>query len=454
MPVTSKSKQIITIIALIIFSFIGVFFITASEMPKYRGFMIFFIFIILSDFYLWYSVKSFICKQTQVLKYSLIFFYWLSLIFSFIFFIALFIIDIKYWNYLVRTYLTASMLLFYAPKIFAILCLLLADLLRLIKFSYTFIFKRNKFCQKFNNARWKPLLYFGNIGALFIFIILLRGMIFGEFDFRVKKISIEFEQLPAAFDGLKIVQISDIHLGSWYGKPPLERAVEMINNLQPDIICFTGDLVNYTTSEANRYEDVLKKLQAPMGKFAILGNHDYGEYVVWENEHEKSQNMLELYNFQKRIGWDLLLNSNTRIQKDSSFICIAGVENWGKNFRFPKKGDINKALSGINRNTFTILLSHDPSHWDEIISKNYQYIPLTLSGHTHGMQMGIVGKNFEWSPAKYLYKHWAGLFLNENSAAPQYLYVNRGLGVIGYPGRIGILPEITLIELKRKIQTK
>ena len=282
------------------------------------------------------------------------------------------------------------MLLFYAPKIFAILCLFLADLVRLIKFSYTFIFKRNKFCQKFNNGRWKPLLYFGNLGALFIFIMLLRGMIFGEFDFKVKKVYIEFEKLPSAFDGLKIVQISDIHLGSWYGKAPLERAVNMINNLHPDIICFTGDLVNYTTSEVYPYEDVLKKLHAPLGKFAILGNHDYGEYVAWKNEHEKNQNMIDLYNFEKRIGWDLLLNSNARVEKDSSFIYIAGVENWGKNFRFPKKGDINKAMSDIDSNAFTILLSHDPSHWDEIISKNYQSIPLTLSGHTHGMQMELL----------------------------------------------------------------
>ena len=450
MPKSLNIRQIIFIFTVLIASFIGVFFITANEMPKYSGFMVFFIILIISDFYLWNSVKNFISKQKLYLKYALGFTYWLSLIFSFVFFLALLLSDIKHWNAVVRTYLTASILLLYVPKIFAISSLLLADFLRLIKFVYTFIFKRNKFCQKFYNARWKPLLYFGNLVAILIFILLIKGMIYGEFDFKVKKVYLEFKQLPAAFDGLKIVQLSDIHLGSWYGKKPLERAVQLVNDLHPDIICFTGDLVNYSTQEAYPYEEILKKLNAPLGKFAILGNHDYGEYVVWENQAAKNQNMTDLYNFEKRLGWNLLLNSNIKIYKDSSFIYIAGVENWGKNARFPKKGDVNKAISGIDSSSFTILLSHDPSHWDQIISKSFQNLPLTLSGHTHGMQLGIENDYFEWSPAQYLYKHWAGLFLNEKTTSSQYLYVNRGLGVIGYPGRIGILPEITLIELKKK----
>ncbi|MFZ4400061.1 MAG: metallophosphoesterase [Bacteroidales bacterium] len=450
MQIPINIRKTITIFMVLISSVIGVFFITAVEMPKYKGFMIFFILLIFSDFYLWNSVRNIISRQQQLLKYILSFFYWLSLIFSFIFFISLFLMDIKNWNVVYRTYITASMLVFYGPKVFAICCLFIADLIRLIKFIYTFIFKRNKFCQKFYNGRWKPLLYFGHLGAIIIFIILVKGMIFGEFDFKVKKVSIEFEKLPPNFDGIKILQLSDIHLGSWYGKKPLERAIQIVNDLHPDIICFTGDLVNYTSSEALPFEDELKKLNAPLGKYAILGNHDYGEYVTWQNKALINQNMIDLYNFEKRIGWNLLLNSNVKIEKDSNFIYIAGVENWGKNFRFPKKGNINKAISNIDSSAFIILLSHDPSHWDEIISKNFQNIPLTLSGHTHGMQLGISTENFEWSPAQYIYKHWAGLFLNEKSVISQYLYVNKGLGVIGYPGRIGILPEITLIELKRK----
>ncbi len=338
MPISIKTRPIFITLIVLIASFIGVFFITANEMPKYRGFMIFFILLIASDFYLWSSVKKFISRQKRLIKYFSRFFYWLSLIFTFVFFIALLLIDTKYWNPVFRTYLTALMLVLYAPKVFAVICLFLTDLFRLIKFIYTFIFRRDRFLRKYNNKRWRSLLYFGNVGALFIFVVLLQGMIYGEFDFKVKKITLEFEQLPPAYDGLKIVQLSDIHIGSWYGKEPLEQAVKMVNDLEPDIICFTGDLVNYTTSEAFQYEDVFKKLDAPLGKFAILGNHDYGEYVVWENEAAKNQNMIDLYNFEKRIGWNLLLNSNAKIEKDSSFIYIVGVENWGKNFRFPKKG--------------------------------------------------------------------------------------------------------------------
>ncbi len=448
MQIPLKIRQYILIFILLLAAIIGVFWITANEMPKYKNFMIFFIVLIASDFYLWYSIKNFIVKQKHFIKYSLSVLYWLSLIFSFVFFIALITVDIKNWNSIVRTYLTASILVFYGPKVFAITCLFLADVIRFFKFIYTFLFKRNKFNQKFYNSRWKPLLYFGNIVALLIFIMILRGMIYGEFNFKVKKVTLEFSNLPPVFDGLKIVQISDIHLGSWYGKKPLERAVSIINDLKPDIICFTGDLVNFTTSEAYPYEDVLRKLKAPMGKFSILGNHDYGEYVTWDSEALKSQNMIDLYDLQKRLGWNLLLNSNTKIEKDSSFLFIVGVENWGKNPRFPKKGDIKKAINGIDSNAFVILLSHDPSHWDEKISKNYQNIPLTLSGHTHGMQLGIDNECVFWSPAEYIYKNWGGLIRNEKSVLPQYLYVNLGLGVIGYPGRIGIMPEITLIELR------
>jgi predicted MPP superfamily phosphohydrolase len=353
----------------------------------------------------------------------------------------------KYWNAIFRTYLTGIMLVLYLSKIFAVCFLMMADILRFLKFAFTFIFHRNRFQQKFSNPRWKPILFLGNTLAIFVFLLLINGMINGEFDFKVKKIKLEFANLPAAFDGLKIVQISDIHLGSWYGKAPLLKAVNMINELHPDIICFTGDLVNYTTDEAYRFEDVLKQLSAPLGIYAILGNHDYGEYVMWKQEADKYRNLLDLYAFEKRLGWNLLLNRNICIEKDSSFIFIAGVENWGKSPRFPKKGDLRKAIQGIDSNAFCILLSHDPSHWEVMISKDYQQIPLTLSGHTHGMQMGYVTDKTEWSPAAFFYKHWAGLVSNPSSKQPQYLYINRGLGVIGYPGRVGIMPEITLFEL-------
>jgi hypothetical protein len=428
---------------------IGVFLVTAHEMPKYKSFMVFFLFLILSDFYLWNYAKNIILKQIGIIKIFLWLGFWFTLFLSFVFFITSLIVDIKDWNTVFRTYITGGMLILYSPKIFAVFFLLLSDIFRLIRFVFTFLFRRNRFTQKFPNKRLKLLLIIGNAGALTIFTLLLWGMIFSEFDFKVRKISFHIKNLPTAFNGLKIVQISDLHLGSWYGKKPLIRAVEIINDLKPDLIFFTGDLVNYTTSETYNYKDVLGKLRATKGIYSILGNHDYGEYVKWDTETDKAKNMKDLIDFEHNIGWNLLMNSNARIQKDSSFIYIAGVENWGKNPRFPKKGNLNQALQGIDTNAFIILLSHDPSHWSEIVSKDYQYIALTLSGHTHGMQLGISTDDFEWSPAQYIYKNWAGLYKNEFSKKEQYHYVNRGLGVIGYPGRIGIKPEITLIELNK-----
>jgi predicted MPP superfamily phosphohydrolase len=272
-------------------------------------------------------------------------------------------------------------------------------------------------------------------------------MIFTEFDFQLRKVSINSDRIPQSFKGLKIVHISDFHLGSWYGKKPLQKAVDMINELKPDIIFFTGDMVNYATNETVGYTDILKQLKAKKGVYAILGNHDYGDYVKWNSAEEKQKNMQDFEDFYKQISWILLKNENIRIQSDSSFISIVGVENWGKDVRFPKKGDISKALQGVDNNDYTILLSHDPSHFENLIGLKYPQVDLCLSGHTHGMQMGISTDNFEWSPAQLQYKYWGGLYENTINGKKQYLYVNRGIGVIGYPGRIGIKPEITLIEL-------
>jgi len=440
-------KKISIFILLISVIILGVFFITAHELPKYKSFMLSFFILILSDFYLWTSVKQIIYKQFGIFKIVLFIFYWLTLILSFVFFAASLLIDVKDWNTVFRTYLTGLMLVLYIPKVFATIFLFLSDFFRLLKFIFTFLFNRKLFTQKFPNKRWKPILFFGNTGAFVIFTLLIWGMIFSEFNFKVRKVNLHFQNLPASFKGLKIVQISDLHLGSWYSNNVLAKAVEMINDLKPDIIFFTGDLVNYSTAETQNFGEVLGKLRANKGIYSILGNHDYGDYVNWKTEDAKTKNMQDLLEFENNIGWNLLKNSNTKIQLDSSFIYIVGVENWGKNPRFPKKGNLKMALEGVDTNAFIILLSHDPSHWEMMVSKQYQYIALTLSGHTHGMQMGIETDDFEWSPAEIFMKYWAGLYENKNAANTQYLYVNRGLGVIGYPGRIGISPEITLIEL-------
>jgi len=232
-------------------------------------------------------------------------------------------------------------------------------------------------------------------------------------------------------------------LGSWTNENPLMELVTMVNDLKPDAIFFTGDLVNFSTREAFKYESVLKLLKAKYGIYSILGNHDYGDYVNWETPEKKAENMQQLYDFYKELDWTLLRNEHAIIKKNKQKLAVLGVENWGNNPRFPQLGDVKKASEGLDPNLIKILLSHDPSHWDKVISTEHPEIELTLSGHTHGFQFGIEIPGFRWSPAQYLYKYWAGLY-NQNN---QYLNVNRGTGFLGYPGRIGILPEITELTL-------
>jgi predicted MPP superfamily phosphohydrolase len=274
------------------------------------------------------------------------------------------------------------------------------------------------------------------------FFVIAYGIFKSIYHFKIYHIKIEFKQLPKAFENLRIVQISDLHLGSFnYRFPILKRAVSMINDLKPDFIFFTGDLVNNYAWELRGWSRVFRKLTATMGKYAVLGNHDYGDYSIWKTTKEKQENFKAIKDFYKDINFNLLLNQSDIIEINNEFIAIIGVENWG-NPPFKQYGDLQKAIEKVQTIPFKILLSHDPSHWtQEVIDKTN--IALTLSGHTHGMQAAFQYKNLQWSPIKYKYKHWAGLYNSKD----QYLHVNRGLGWLGFPGRLGMRPEITLIEL-------
>lgn len=280
------------------------------------------------------------------------------------------------------------------------------------------------------------------------FSSLLYGMYKGKYNFRVLNYTLHFEDLPDAFDGYKITQISDIHSGSFDNKAKIEYAVDLINEQQSDVLLFTGDMVNNKASEMIPWKDIFKRLKAKDGKFSVLGNHDYGDYVDWPNKEDKAQNLEDLMTIQKEIGFDLLLNEHRYLQKDGQRIALVGVENWGKG-SFKKAGDLKKASSKIQPEDFKILMSHDPSHWEaEVINDAYKY-HLTLSGHTHGMQFGIeIPGWIKWSPVKWRYKHWAGIY----KELDQFINVNRGFGYLGYPGRVGIWPEITVIELKKGIK--
>jgi hypothetical protein len=280
------------------------------------------------------------------------------------------------------------------------------------------------------------------------FASLLYGMVKGKYNFRVLNYTLHFEDLPDAFDGYRLTQISDIHSGSFDNKEKIEYAVDLINEQQSDVILFTGDMVNNKATEMLPWKETFGRLKAKDGKYSVLGNHDYGDYVDWNSAAEKKKNLQDLKNIQKEIGFDLLLNEHRYLEKDGEKIAIIGVENWGKG-GFKKAGDLKKASSKISSDDFKILMTHDPSHWDaEVVNDDYHY-HLTLSGHTHGMQFGIeIPGWIKWSPAKWRYNQWAGIY----EALGQYINVNRGFGFLAYPGRVGIWPEITVIELKKGVK--
>ncbi|NQW77881.1 MAG: metallophosphoesterase [Chitinophagaceae bacterium] len=275
-----------------------------------------------------------------------------------------------------------------------------------------------------------------------LFFSLLYG--FGnKYNYKVIKKKIVLKGLPNAFKGFKIIHISDIHSGSLKDKAAVLKGIALIEKQNADIVLFTGDLVNDRATEMQDWMDVFGKIKAPHGVFSTLGNHDYGDYVKWDTAEEKKQNLEALKQVHHDLGWRLLMNENTSIQKSGESIKIVGIENWGAKARFPKYGKMDLAMQGISEQEVAILLSHDPSHWEAEVIPKYSSVQLTLSGHTHGMQFGLENPYFKWSPVQWVYKQWAGIYENKD----QQLYVNRGFGFLGYPGRVGILPEITLIEL-------
>ena len=278
----------------------------------------------------------------------------------------------------------------------------------------------------------------------------LGGTLFGtllfgfsnKYNYQVKKIKLSFKNLPAAFKGMRMVHISDIHSGSFQDIRAVNKGIDLILKQQPDLIVFTGDLVNDRATEMDPYQNSFGRLTAPLGVFSTLGNHDYGDYVQWPTAQAKIDNLEALKKVHANMGWRLLMNEHVVLEKNGEKIALIGIENWGAKARFPKYGKMDLAYPGTENIPFKILLSHDPSHWDAQILPEYPGIDLMLSGHTHGMQFGLENPYFKWSPVQWMYKQWAGLY----EQGSQKLYVNRGYGFIGYPGRVGILPEITVIE--------
>ncbi len=331
-------------------------------------------------------------------------------------------------------------------KLFALIFLLVGDTIRGVQWLGNFIFStpapinpggraipRSEFISKM-------ALVAGAVPAL----TMSYGILSGAHDYRIRRKTIYFPNLPKEFDGIQIGQLSDIHSGSFFNKTAVKGGVEMLLGEKPDLIFFTGDLVNNEADEVKEYISIFDKVKAPLGVYSTLGNHDYGDYKNWSSEAAKAQNLENLKVAHKELGWRLMMNEHVPVKVDGEQIALLGIENWGAG-RFAKYGKMDLAHQGTEEYPFKVLLSHDPSHWDAQVRPNYGDVDLMLSGHTHGFQFGVEIGGFKWSPSQYVYKQWAGLYQEGN----QHLYVNRGFGYLGYPGRIGILPEITILELKR-----
>lgn len=384
-------------------------------------FIVSLLFIILTDTIFWYQLRQYLRKKWQILSY---------LIHSLVFICALilfqsFVTKIKGpEGYFWFGKIIGLLFLFYTPKLIFILLNGIGSLLRPLFPAFSHFMR-----------------FLAGTIAIFLFVILFYSITWGRYNYKIEIVEVPLQNLPVAFDGFKIVQLADLHLGS-YGESykGIPRLVEEVNALRPDLIVFTGDMVNNFADEMNPWIETLQQLKAPYGKFAVTGNHDYGDYTRWASPEEKSKNMDRFNQNMKDMGFYMLNNSNVPIISKGDTLWLAGVENWGKP-PFPQYGKLEKALDTIQENQFVILLSHDPSHWRAEVLNHP--IPLTLSGHTHAMQSGIkVGKK-EWSPAQYLYPEYDGLYNQKE----QYLYVSRGQGYLGFPGRIGLRPVITELIL-------
>ena len=404
-------------------------------------FLLFYAIAIGIDIYAFQSVNT-VFKNRKAWKYKLFsFFYWGVTVFVFLSFFAYFLLGQEKLPINFRIISGSLFFIFLLSKLFAIVWLLGEDIYRVFDFGIRKITGNQQVEFK---SRRGAVSKIAIASAMLPFSMLTYGIVVNGHRFKFYNQKIMIPNLPKSFEGFKIVQLSDIHAGSFTRMNPIEKAVEDINDLNPDLIVFTGDLVNDLAREMKYLKNIFGRLRAKYGVLSITGNHDYGDYYYGrEPSAEKEQNFADFIDVHQQMGWDLLMNENRILQKGNDKLAIVGIENWGKSQYFPRYGNMEKALKGCEEVYTKILLSHDPSHWDEEILPKYKNIALTLAGHTHGFQFGIETKKYKWSPSQYAYPRWAGLYKENN----QQIYVNRGFGFTGYPGRLGILSEISVIEL-------
>jgi len=412
--------------------------------------LLFGVLLFLIDLYFYQSIKTVLANSSAFKKNFAFTSYWSFTIFSMLLFLTPSLFTFSDFPKFVRIYVFSFVVMIIISKLIGSFFIALDDIIRFLRWVSSYIFKPSEVVT--NSTAVNPhaisRLRFLNVIALTMaaipFSSFIYGMVKGAFDYKIHRVKVVLPNLPSEFNGLKIVQISDIHSGSFVSTSPLETAVKMIQQQNADIIFFTGDLVNNESKEMNPFIEVLSKITAPMGVFSTLGNHDYGDYVTWESQVAKEKNLQDLKDIHAKLGWKLMMNEHVSLKKAESEIALIGIENWGGNLNFPKYGDMKKAYAGTEKYPVKLLLSHDPSHWNMQVTEEFKDVDITFSGHTHGFQFGIeIPGLIKWSPSQFVYKQWAGLYSKKN----QYLYVNRGLGFLGYPGRVGIMPEITVMEL-------
>ncbi|MCX6189627.1 MAG: metallophosphoesterase [Bacteroidetes bacterium] len=406
--------------------------------------LVFLVLIILLDLYSWQALKAIIENPDSLRIAKRIHFGFSGCI---IVILLLFIFFPQFSQYKsFKTYFYAIVVGIYMSKLLVVFFLIIDDFIRLVRWVFQKVFYSYSGSEIGGGEDLGRLAFLSQLGIILgggLFALLTKGMIKGVYDYRVHSSKLKLKNLPEAFRGLKILQISDIHSGSWQNEHKVHQGIEMIKQQHADVIFFTGDLVNNSSDELVPWMQLLGEIKAPMGVYSILGNHDYGDYVTWDSPEQKSQNLDKLKAAHQKLGWKLMLNEHSYLQRGDSKIGLIGVENWGHGKRWPKYGKLSEAKQGMDEVPVKILLSHDPSHWEAQVLTEHPDIDLMLAGHTHGMQFGVEWGNFRWSPSSWAYKQWADLYQERE----QYLYVNRGFGFLGYPGRVGILPEITVIEL-------
>lgn len=410
-------------------------------------FIIFFLLITVVEVYFLQAVKTFSQDFSQNKKTTILYIAYGLALLNFSMAVVAIFYPAPNWNNFFR-FMSALVLILMLCKLLGCSFLIIDDIIRLFRWIFS-LFKSKPAEAVEVGARISRIKFFSQLAVTFTIVPavgFIYGMVRGAYKYRVHNVKVPSPNLPDAFHGYKIVQISDIHTGSFLDNSALTKAFDIVMQQKADLILFTGDLVNNRADETIGFENVYNKLTAPHGVYSVLGNHDYGDYVQWDSAEEKKKNFETLKDVHKNAGWRLLMNEHVEIEHKGEKIALIGIENWGGNMNFPRYGKMDLAHKGAAEYPFKILMSHDPSHWEKQVQADYKDIDLTLSGHTHGMQFGIeIPGVVKWSPVKYFYKQWAGLYKQDN----QFLYVNRGLGFLGYPGRLGIWPEITVIELQK-----